>query len=80
METSTHPPPGYPGGPPPTDPDFQPAAALFSLMDVDGPEFGELVDDIREHGLVQPIVRFEASGAAPVPRNPYRPQLPVRPH
>src|ERR1041385_1185387 len=38
------------------DLDHHPAAALFPLLPVDGPEFGELVHDIREHGLVQPIV------------------------
>jgi len=28
-------------------------------MDVEAPEFGELVADVREHGLLQPIVLHE---------------------
>ena len=68
METSANPTPDQ--SLPPPDLEFHPAAALFPLMDVDGAEFGELVDDIREHGLVQPIVRFE--GKILDGRNRYR--------
>ena len=32
------------------------SAALFPLMDMDGGDFGELVADIGEHGLLQTIV------------------------
>jgi ParB-like chromosome segregation protein Spo0J len=54
MRTSNDPPSDQ--APPPADPEFHPAAALFPLMDVDGAEFGELVRDLQEHGLLQPIV------------------------
>jgi ParB-like nuclease domain len=52
MDISTDPHPASP----PADLDFHPAANLFPLLEVESPEFGELVDDIREHGLLQPIV------------------------
>ena len=41
---------------PSADLPFHPAANLFPLLEVESPEFGELVQDIREHGLLQPIV------------------------
>ena len=41
---------------PPAALDHHPAANLFPLLEVESPEFGELVQDIREHGLLQPIV------------------------
>ena len=41
---------------PPAELDHHPAAALFPLVEVESPEFGQLVGDIREHGLLQPIV------------------------
>ncbi len=47
-----------------------PAAALFPLIPVDSPEFGELVDDIGEHGLLQPIILHE--GKILDGRNRYR--------
>jgi ParB-like chromosome segregation protein Spo0J len=68
METSTDLPSDQ--GPQATGHEFHPAAALFPLMDVDGPEFGELVRDVQEHGLVQPIVLHE--GKILDGRNRYR--------
>ena len=49
----------YSNDPRPASPaalDSHPAANLFPLLEVVSPEFGELMDDIREHGLLQPIV------------------------
>jgi len=57
MEISTDPPADQ--LPPPAELEHHPAAALFPLMDVDGPEFGELVADLQAHGLLQPIVLHE---------------------
>jgi hypothetical protein len=39
--------------------DHHPAAALFPLLEVESQEFGELVRDLQEHGLLQPIVLHE---------------------
>jgi ParB-like nuclease domain len=69
MATSTDPPADRPASPT-AEPEYHPAAALFPLMDVDGPEFGELVADVREHGLLQPIVLHE--GKILDGRNRYR--------
>ncbi len=52
MEYSTDPPTTSP----PAELDHHPAANLFPLLEVESPEFGELVRDIREHGLLQAIV------------------------
>ena len=54
MEIPTHPTPD--ATPPAAELEFHPAAALFPLLEVERPELGELVHDIREHGLLQPIV------------------------
>ncbi len=56
--------------PPPTEFEFHPVAALFPLLPVDSPEFGEFVDDIGEHGLLQPIILHE--GKILDGRNRYR--------
>jgi hypothetical protein len=46
METSTD---------PRADLEYHPAAALFPLPAIDSPEFGELVAELGEHGVLQPI-------------------------
>jgi ParB-like chromosome segregation protein Spo0J len=66
MEYSTDPRPA----PPPAALDSHPAAALFPLLEVESPEFGELVRDLQEHGLLQPIVLHE--GKILDGRNRYR--------
>jgi ParB-like chromosome segregation protein Spo0J len=53
----THPPPTPRRHPPRLE--HHPAAALFPLLPVAGPEFGKLVADIGEHGVLQPIVLHE---------------------
>jgi hypothetical protein len=55
MRTSTDP-PAEQSPPRPAELEHHPAAALFPLLPVDGPEFGELVADIGPRGLLQPIV------------------------
>jgi hypothetical protein len=47
MSVSTDPRPASP----PAALDSHPAAALFPLLEAESPEFGELVNDIREHQL-----------------------------
>jgi ParB-like chromosome segregation protein Spo0J len=50
--------------------DFHPAADLFPLIEIDSAAFGELVEDIRENGLLDPIELFE--GKILDGRNRYR--------
>ncbi len=69
MRTSTDVPADQPASPP-AELEYHPAAALFPLIPVDGPEFGELVADIGEHGLLQPIILHE--GKILDGRNRYR--------
>ena len=68
MQTSTDPPADQ--FPPTAELEYHRAAALFPLLPVDSPEFGELVDDIGEHGLLQPIILHE--GKILDGRNRYR--------
>jgi ParB-like nuclease domain len=56
--------------PPPAAVDHHPAANLFPLLEVESPEFGELVRDLQEHGLLQPIVLHD--GLILDGRNRYR--------
>ncbi len=68
MRTPTDPPAD--SLPPTAELEFHPAAALFPLIPVDSPEFGELVDDIGEQGLLQPIILHQ--GKILDGRNRYR--------
>ena len=68
MRTSTDPPADH--VPPTAEHEHHPAAALFPLLPIGGPEFGELVTDIDAHGLLQPIVLHE--GQVLDGRNRYR--------
>jgi len=53
-----------------TEYEFHPAASMFALMTIESAEFGELVGDIREHGLLEPITLHE--GKILDGRNRYR--------
>jgi len=55
---------------PPAVLDDHPVVALFPLMPENGPEFGQLTEDLRAHGLPQPIVQHE--GLIVDGRNRYR--------
>ena len=52
MQTLTDPTSDH--APPPAELEDHPAAALFPLTDVDGPEFGELVEDHRDAAAIGP--------------------------
>ena len=41
--------------------EYHPATALFRLMVVDDEEYGELVREVQDHGLVRPIVLHEGT-------------------